>query len=72
MACEVKFISSDGKEFTLGKFNEGKRTETQIVSAAAKKYHNLVKRLELPGHIFRITRPHGNIDVPVEQLKKYL
>ncbi len=72
MSCTVKFVLPEGKEYDLGKFNEGKRTETQIVATAAKKYHNLIKRLELPGYLLRITRSNGNIDVPMEQVKKFL
>ena len=72
MACHVTFITDDGRSFDLGRFNEGKKTDTQVALVAAKKYHNLVKRLDLPGHKFVVEREGGRVEIPLAQLKAAL
>lgn len=67
MARLVKMISGDGKEFILGRFNEGNRTEDQIIAAVVKKYHNMFKRLGLPGYKLRMVTKTGVHEVPIEQ-----
>lgn len=69
MACYVKFITKDGREFPLGRFNVGKKTDTQIALAAARKYHNLVSKLECGGHRFVVERDGSRVEVPTESFR---
>ena len=73
MACQAKLIANDGREFALGKFNEGKRTETQIAHAIAQKYSAMIRRMGLPGPQIRIIRKDGtHLDIPLEQVRSVL
>lgn len=69
MACLLKLVTMDGRELKLGKFNEGKKTDTQIALAAARKYKNLIGRLECGGYKIIVQRGAGHIEVPVDTFR---
>lgn len=67
MACYVKFRTKDGREYPLGRFNEGKKSDSEIALAAARKYRNLMRSLECGGHFLVVQRDGGATMVPTEQ-----
>jgi len=66
VACYVKFIEKGGREFKLGRFNEGKKSDTEIALTAARKYKNLFRNLECGGHLLVVERMGGSTQVPTE------
>lgn len=73
MSCYVKLLTPDAREFQLGKFNEGKKTDTDIALAAARKYKNLIRKLEC-GHYWIVVQRGSSapIAVPVAQFRGLL
>lgn len=69
MACFVKLRTNDGREFELGRFNTGKKTDTEVALAAARKFKNLIGKLECGNHVLLVQRDGGNVSVPVEQFR---
>jgi hypothetical protein len=70
MACVVRLEFDDGRTFTLGRFNQGKKTPEQIALTAAKKYRNLIKRLGCGDS--RIVIADGNVSVPINAIQQDL
>ena len=67
MACKVTLVVSDGREFPLGTFLEGKKSDTEIALTAARRYKNLVGKFQCHGHSLRVERKGGAVVVPVSR-----
>jgi hypothetical protein len=70
MACEVLLQFNDGREFSLGRYNQGKATPEKIALRAAKRYRNLIGKLSC--NDARIVVVDGNVATPVNALQQDL
>jgi hypothetical protein len=71
MACRIDLVEKGGRIFELGRFNEGKKTKEQVALAAARKYKNLISKLETGTWMMKLhsSAKFEGVEIPVEAIK---